>query len=39
LKDPLGIIEDTNLVVRIDNCIYTWQLGAAIIACKYAFGV
>lgn len=38
IKDPLGIINDTNLVVRIDNSIYTWQLGAAILACKFAFG-
>lgn len=38
IKDPLGIINDTNLLVRIDNSIYTWQLGAAILACKFAFG-
>jgi hypothetical protein len=26
------------LVVRIDNSLYTWQLGAVILACKFAFG-
>lgn len=38
IKDPFGILNDTNLVVRIDNSLYTWQLGAAILACKFAFG-
>ena len=38
IKDPLAIISDTNLIVRIDNSLYTWQLGAAVLACKFAFG-
>lgn len=38
IKDPLQIINDNKLVVRIDNSLYTWQLGATILACKYAFG-
>lgn len=38
MKDPLGLINDTNLIVRIDNSLYTWQLGAAVLACKFAFG-
>jgi hypothetical protein len=25
--------------MRIDNSLYTWQLGATILACKYAFGM
>lgn len=24
--------------MRIDNSLYTWQLGAAVLACKFAFG-
>lgn len=39
IKDPLAFINDANLVVRIDNSIYTWQLGAAVLACRFAFGV
>jgi hypothetical protein len=39
IKDPLGIINNSNLVVRIDNSLYTWQLGAAVLASKFAFGV
>ena len=39
IKDPLTIINDDNLIVRIDNSLYTWQLGVAILVCKYAFGV
>lgn len=31
-------IDDSNLVVRIDNSLYTWQLGAVILICKFAFG-
>ena len=38
IKDPLEIINDSKLVMRIDNSLYTWQLGAAILACKFAFG-
>lgn len=38
IKDPLNLINDTNLIVRIDNSLYTWQLGAAVLACKFAFG-
>ena len=38
MKDPLEIINDSKLMVRIDNSLYTWQLGAAILACKFAFG-
>ena len=38
IKDPLEIINDNKLVVRIDNSIYTWQLGVAILSCKFAFG-
>ena len=26
-------------MVRIDNSLYTWQLGAAVLAGKFAFGV
>jgi hypothetical protein len=39
IKDPLSIINDANLILRIDNSLYTWQLGVAVLACKYAFGV
>jgi len=39
MKDPLTIINDDNLIVRIDNSLYTWQLGVAILVCKYAFGI
>lgn len=38
IKNPLTIINDTNLIVRIDNSLYTWQLGAAVLACKFAYG-
>jgi hypothetical protein len=38
IKDPLAVINDANLIVRIDNALYTWQLGAAVLACKFAFG-
>lgn len=38
MKDPLSIINDPNLIVRIDNSLYTWQLGAAVLACKFAYG-
>jgi hypothetical protein len=38
INNPLEIINDNKLVVRIDNSLYTWQLGAAILACKFAFG-
>ena len=38
IKDPLEMINDTKLVVRIDNSLYTWQLGATILAIKFAFG-
>jgi len=31
-------MNDTKLVVRINNSLYTWQLGATILACKFAFG-
>lgn len=34
----MGIISDTNLVVRIDNSLFSWQFGAVILACKFAFG-
>ena len=38
MKDPLAILSDTNLIVRIDNSFYSWQLGAAVLACKFAYG-
>ena len=31
-------MNDTKLVVRIDNSLYAWQLGVTILACKFAFG-
>lgn len=34
----MGLINDANLIVRIDNSLYTWQLGATVLACKFAFG-
>ena len=38
IKDPNGILSDSNLVVKIDDSIYTWQLGLAILTCRFAYG-
>jgi hypothetical protein len=29
---------DSNLVIKIDDSIYTWQLGVAILTCRFAYG-
>lgn len=38
IRDPTSIINDGNLVVKIDDSIYTWQLGITILTCRFAFG-
>lgn len=38
IKDPSAFINDNNLVVKIDDSIYTWQLGIAILTCRFAYG-
>ena len=38
IKDPLTILANQDLVVKIDESIYTWDLGLAIITSKLAFG-
>ena len=38
IKDPPGYLNDSNLVVKIDDSIYTWQLGVAILTCRFAYG-
>lgn len=38
MKDPLAILDNANLIVRIDNSFYSWQLGVAVLACKFAYG-
>lgn len=38
IKDPPTYLNDGNLVVKIDDSIYTWQLGLTIITCRYAYG-
>lgn len=38
IKDPPGYINDSNLVVKIDDSFYTWQLGITILTCRFAYG-
>jgi hypothetical protein len=38
MKDPQALLNDTNLVIKIDDAIYTWQLGIAILTCRLAYG-
>lgn len=38
IKDPPGYINDSNLVVKIDDSLYTWQLGITILTCRLAYG-
>ena len=38
IKDPLAYINDSNLVMKIDDSIYTYQLGISILTCRFAYG-
>lgn len=38
LQDPLAYLSNQDLVVKIDDSIYAWEIGLAIITCKMAFG-
>ncbi len=37
-KDPQLILNDSNLLIKIDDAIYTYQLGMCILTCRLAFG-
>jgi hypothetical protein len=38
LKDPVAYLANQDLVVKIDESIYSWDLGLAIITSRLAFG-
>lgn len=38
IKDPLAILSHPDLVVKIDQSIYAWEIGLPIIISKLAFG-
>ena len=38
IKDPPTYINDSNLVMKLDESIYTFQLGITILTCRYAYG-
>ena len=31
-------MDNSNLVMKLDESIYTWQLGITILTCRYAYG-
>lgn len=37
MKDPLSYIGNQNLVIKIKESIYTYEIGLAILIAKYAF--